>query len=134
MRGTPGSRGPFRAALLQGPAACGARRGGQEGPSSVVDDGGRRVAEQVGLDDLDVLLGHLPVDYPEAPELDVVALEPGPLPVVAGGDERVARVGRGRLADVGPPGERPGGGVRVVDDVRFFGPAVHLPDRERTRL
>src|SRR3712207_9308326 len=44
-----------------GPAA-GPRRerasgGGQRGPSSVVDDGRRRVTEQVGLDDLDVLLG-----------------------------------------------------------------------------
>src|SRR5689334_9072076 len=47
----------------------------------VVDDGGRRVAEQVGLDDLDVLLGDGAVDDPEAAELDVVPGQAG-LPLV----------------------------------------------------
>ena len=55
------------------------------------DDGGRRVAEQVGLDDLDVLLGDLAVDDPEAAELD---LSPSAgLLRLAGGDQDVVRSG-----------------------------------------
>src|SRR3954447_139112 len=73
---------------------------------SVVDDGGRRVAEQVGLDDLDVLLGDLPVDDPEAAELHLVTDQAGPLPVLAGGDQDVVRLGLGGVADVGA--RRPG--------------------------
>src|SRR3712207_9535199 len=90
--------------LFRSPA--GSRRelasgGGQEGPFSVVDDGGRRVAEEVGLDDLDLLLAHLAVDDAEAAELDVVAGQAGLPLVVPGGDEHVVRVGLGGVADVG---------------------------------
>src|SRR3954466_8290084 len=61
-------------------------------PSSVVDDGGRRVPEQVGLDDLHLLLGHLAVDDAEAAELHVVVREAGPVAVLPRGDQHVVGV------------------------------------------
>src|SRR3954471_23775961 len=73
-----------------GRSSCRARRkpasgGEQEGPSSVVDDGCRRVAEEVGFDDLDLLLAHLAVHDPEAAELHLVTGQAGLRTVVLGG-------------------------------------------------
>src|SRR3954451_11200369 len=88
-----------------GRPSCRARRepasGGGRRVLSVVDDGVRRVAEEIGLDDLDLLLAHLPVDDAEAAELDVVPGQPGLGAVVPGGHQDVVGVGLRGVADVG---------------------------------
>src|SRR3954453_4020798 len=72
--------------------------GGGAAHASVVDDGRRRVTEQVGLDDVDLLLRHLPVDDAEASELDLVARQPRLLLVLPRRDQHVVRVRLGGVA------------------------------------
>ena len=84
------------------------------------------MAEQVGLDDVDVLLGDRTVDDAEAAELDLVADQAGLGAVVPGGDEHVVGVGLGGVADVGARGVGLSGRVRVVDDHRLLVAVVHL--------
>src|SRR3954470_16516651 len=113
-----------RASCRGPPRAC--EHWGQEGPFSVVDDGRRRVAEEVGLDDLDLLLAHLAVHDPEAAELHLITGQAGLRTVVPGGHQHVVGVRLGGQADVGARGMGLGGGVRVVDDHRLLAAVVHL--------